>query len=134
MIRNAIFLSTAISLLAASGCTTTSAPSVNTNTNSNANTAIVVDTSNTSNPIAGNVSAPPAATNSSVPGIPNAPSDVKITKEDPTRGNVKIQSAGTAAPDNSEITIALGENAIETRTFKNHPQLAKVERIQDIAN
>jgi hypothetical protein len=38
------------------------------------------------------------------------------------------------APDDSVITSALGENFVQTRTFKNHPQLNKVERIAKFEN
>ena len=38
----------------------------------------------------------------------------------------KITPLGKAAPDNSEIFVELGEVPIETRVFKNHPQLIKV--------
>ena len=32
-----------------------------------------------------------------------------------------------AAPDNSEISSTLSENFVQTRTFKDHPQIEKVE-------
>jgi hypothetical protein len=38
----------------------------------------------------------------------------------------KMSPMGRAAPDNSEIFAELGEVPIETRVFKNHPQLIKV--------
>lgn len=38
----------------------------------------------------------------------------------------KMTPLGKAAPDNSEIFAELGEVPIETRVFKNHPQLVKV--------
>ncbi len=109
-----------------------------TTTNSNANAAIVVNTNAASNldvvnnPSAANVAAP--ATNSAIPGIPGAPANVQVSKNDPTRGNAKPQMVSVPAPDNSEVTNTLGENAVSTRVFKNHPQLAKVEQINDIAN
>ena len=38
----------------------------------------------------------------------------------------KMTALGKAAPDNSEMFAELGEVPIETRVFKNHPQLIKV--------
>jgi hypothetical protein len=38
----------------------------------------------------------------------------------------KMSRLGKAAPDNSEMFAELGEVPIETRVFKNHPQLIKV--------
>jgi hypothetical protein len=38
----------------------------------------------------------------------------------------KMTPLGKAAPDNSEMFAELGEVPIETRVFKNHPQLIKV--------
>jgi hypothetical protein len=38
----------------------------------------------------------------------------------------KMSPLGKAAPDNSEMFAELGEVPIETRVFKNHPQLIKV--------
>jgi hypothetical protein len=130
MKRNNFFIITAISLSAlAVSCSSASAPA---ETNANANTATLQAASNT-NPIAGNTAAPSPATNSAVAGIPNAPADLKVSKDDPTK-NAKVQTMSNPAPDNSEITISLGQFPVETRTFKNNPQLAKVERIQDVAN
>ena len=42
-----------------------------------------------------------------------------------------IKKAATAAPDNSEVMSEMNDNGqpVETRTFKNHRILAKVERI-----
>jgi hypothetical protein len=41
-------------------------------------------------------------------------------------GKMQMSKMGKAAPDNSEIFAELGEVPIETRIFKNHPQLIKV--------
>jgi hypothetical protein len=124
MIRKIAYFSLIISVLAAAGCSAAST----TNTSSNANTAIAV--SNAPDPTQNANIAPPA--NSAIAGIPNAPANLAL-KEDPTR-NAKIKTMTNPAPDNSEVSVSLGEYPIETRTFKSHPQLAKVERIQDVAN
>ena len=109
-------------------CTSAPAPA-----ESNGNTKVPV-VQNEVNPIANNVAPPQsAATNSAVPGIPNAPANMNVSKQDPTK-NAKVQSVSNPAPDNSEITYSLGQFPVETRTFKNNAQLAKVERIQDVAN
>lgn len=126
MKNKAILVITACSL-GAFGCYSTQQ---NTNTNTavvqtiNANVADVVNNPNS------NVVPPPS--NSAVPGIPNAPANMKVDK-DPTR-DAKVQPApGIPAPDNSEIITTLADKPIQTRVFKNHPQLAKVEVTQDIA-
>jgi hypothetical protein len=100
-----------------------------------ANTETVSNTDLTSNPAAVNVNANNVqvitpGTNSNVNGIPNMPVDNNsaIYKEDPTKG-VKPQPMTSPAPDNSEVTVNLGENLVETRTFKNNAQIAKIERI-----
>jgi len=49
-------------------------------------------------------------------------SNVQVIKP----GKVNMSPMGKAAPDNSEIFAELGEVPIETRVFKNHPQLIKV--------
>jgi hypothetical protein len=41
-------------------------------------------------------------------------------------GKMEMSKMGKAAPDNSEMFAELGEVPIETRVFKNHPQLIKV--------
>jgi hypothetical protein len=43
-----------------------------------------------------------------------------------TPGKANMSRMGKAAPDNSEMFAELGEVPIETRVFKNHPQLIKV--------
>lgn len=40
----------------------------------------------------------------------------------------KIKSTAVGAPDDSEFTMQLTDVGLETRTFKNHPQLIKVEK------
>lgn len=53
-------------------------------------------------------------------GFPSANKDLTQA------GNMKPYSV--AAPDDSEVTTELLDNVVETRTFKKHPQLLKVER------
>ncbi len=134
MKRNSIlFLGMSVFASAAVGCN--SAPSENSSavSNSNANTAVVISTNNTnptinSNP-ASNIQSSVAVGNSNIPGIPNVPgTDKPISKEDPTR-NPKVQAVSRPAPDSSEITTSLGQDLVETRTFKNNAQIAKIEVI-----
>ena len=129
MKRKNLLIISALSLSAvATACTTTTAPA---ETNANSNVAVL---QSNSNPIANVAPATPPATNSAVPGIPNAPANMNMAKGDPTK-NAKVQNTVVAtAPDNSEITISLGQYPVEARTFKSHPQLAKIEKIQDVAN
>jgi len=131
MKRKNLLIISALSLSAvATACSTTTAPA---ETNANSNVAVLQ--SNT-NPIAGNATVGGGggkADNSAVPGIPNAPANANMAKGDPTK-NAKVQNITNPAPDNSEVTVSLGQFPVETRTFKNNAELAKVERIQDVAN
>jgi hypothetical protein len=132
MNRKAIFLGSTLSLaIAVTGCNTASAPeSANSAANTNANVNPIANANipaNTNNPIA-NVSPAPVG-ESKIPGIPDMPGTEKpIPKNDPTR-TAKVQPIKRDAPDNSEITTSLGTDVTETRTFKNHPRIAKVEVI-----
>ncbi|MDQ4120315.1 MAG: hypothetical protein M3209_02465 [Acidobacteriota bacterium] len=128
MKRKNLLIISALSLsVAATACSTTTAPA---ETNPNTNVAVA---QNNANPIA-NVPPSTPVTNSAVAGIPNAPTNFNMAvKGDPTK-NAKVENMASPAPDNSEITISLGQYPVETRTFRKHAQLAKVERIQDVAN
>lgn len=128
MKRKNLLIISIVSLSAAvTACSRASAPA---ETNANANVAVL---QSNSNPIANVAPSTPPATNSAVPGIPNAPANFNMSKTDMTK-NAKVQNIVVAAPDNSEITTSLGQFPVETRTFKSHPQLAKIEKIQDVAN
>ena len=128
MKRKNLLIISALSLSAvATACSTTTAPG---ETNANSNVAVL---QSNSNPIANTAPAASPATNSAVPGIPNAPANANMAKGDPTK-NAKVQNITNPAPDNSEVTFSLGQFPVETRTFKSNAQLAKVERIQDVAN
>ena len=128
MKRKNLLIISALSLSAvATACSTTTAPA---GTNANSNVAVL---QSNSNPIANAAPAASPATNSAVPGIPNAPANANMAKGDPTK-NAKVQNITNPAPDNSEVTVSLGQFPVETRTFKNNAELAKVERIQDVAN
>lgn len=127
---NAIVLSSTLFLaLTAAGCSTASAPE-NSNAAANANSNPTLNANinpNTNNPIA-NVT-PQPMTESKIPGIPDMPgTEQPIPKNDPTR-NAKTQQIKRPAPDNSEITTVLGQDVIETRTFKSNPRIAKIEVI-----
>ncbi|MBC7795413.1 MAG: hypothetical protein H7Z37_00910 [Pyrinomonadaceae bacterium] len=129
-----------ISITALSFACSTTTP----NANANSNIAIVT-TANSTNPVPNLANAPiqtanptvnatpPPTQNGAIPGIPNSTAaDAKTMKDDPTR-NAKAQNLSTAAPDKSEVTVSLGQNAVETRVFNNNAQLAKVVRTQDLA-
>lgn len=60
---------------------------------------------------------PPNAANTRQEGSPPA-SDRRV----------EIPGKDGPAPDDSVITSGLGENFVQTRTFRSHPQLSKVER------
>ncbi len=99
--------------------------------NSNGNSAVVIN-QNTSrnlnaenNPVNANAGFPNM--NSDVPVTPNIPANVAV-KDDPT-GKMKGQMPTASASDNSEVTTALGENLVQTRVFRNHPQIAKIESV-----
>ncbi len=102
-----------------------------TGANSNANSASVVDQNTVVNLNAANGSSNANADfpniNSGMPATPNIPANVAV-KGDPAR-DVTSQLPGQSAPDNSEVTTALGENLVQTRVFKNHPQINKIESV-----
>lgn len=129
MIRKTFLSCSIFAVAAAIACS-----SANNDAATNANTATVVNSS-TANPIGANaiVAVPSPAANSAVPGIPNAPANAVVKGGDMTR-SAKPQLVARAAPDNSETTMSLGENLVETRIFKNNAQIAKVERITETAN
>lgn len=83
----------------------------------NVNQAVNV-TDNTGTTTPGNVN--PNA--NAQPALPSAQSGKDPTKD----GTIKPYSV--AGPDDSEVTTELLDNVVETRTFKKHPQLLKVER------
>lgn len=126
-----LFYSILIFTAVATACSSTT-PSQN--AAANANTAVVTNTENptTANLGGGGGGGGAEVKNSNIPGIPAIPGTEKpVSKDDPTR-NAKVEMVKRPAPDNSEITTQLGENMVETRTFKNHAQIAKVEKILDI--
>jgi hypothetical protein len=125
-------------LAVSGGCS--SNPETNSPANGGANPALVSG-SNT-NPANANTA---AATNADPTGavVPyngvqnlnpnafNAASDnLKVIPYKPKDGELPYGSRN--APDESVVsTTSRGKDFVETRTFKNHPQLAKVEKITD---
>lgn len=96
-------------------CTSSSEPETGTGRNNSNTTVVQVDMQNV-NVQNGNV-------NAFNPIGPNVnTSNLQIIKP----GKMTMSKMGKAAPDNSEIFAELGEIPIETRVFKNHPQLVKV--------
>jgi len=77
------------------------------------------------------VNAPPFPANANVSVYNSAPTN--------TAGNAPVQKLPAqsksgpskpptqAAPDNSEVSATLGKDFVQTRTFKDHPKIIKVE-------
>ncbi|HSK74104.1 MAG TPA: hypothetical protein VK892_20560 [Pyrinomonadaceae bacterium] len=65
--------------------------------------------------------------NSGTPVNPTVPGNAAILKPSPGKINPSLPSQ--PAPDNSEVTVALGENLVQTRVFKNHPRINKIESV-----
>jgi hypothetical protein len=131
MKRNSILFGAILAFVITTiGCSNAPIENTGATANSNANTAVIVSTNN-ANPINNMPSGAgdSAAGNSNIPGIPNVPGTGKpISKEDPTRSG-KMQDVKRSAPDDSEIKTSLGQDLVETRTFKNNAQIAKIEVI-----
>lgn len=74
---------------------------------------------------------PNANSSTNSPGsntVMNIPTNNAAVKKIPTPGK-SMQTSGPTqpAPDNSEVSSVLTNNLVQTRTFKNNPQLLKVE-------
>jgi hypothetical protein len=65
--------------------------------------------------------------NSVTTNIQVSTENVEVKKIPMQTDSVPQSTPKQIAPDNSEITSMLGENFVQTRTFKNNPQLLKVE-------
>jgi hypothetical protein len=78
-----------------------------------------------------NAEQPSAATsNTSVTAVNAPPGTAPRPAAAPPGGQTfELGSKDGPAPDDSVVTSALGENFVQTRTFRSHPQLSKVERI-----
>lgn len=131
------FLSLAIFLVFLSGCT--SAPVTNVNSaNSNVADNSVAEMSNTNS--ASVTMEEFMNTNAAAPSVNK---DVSELSGSPTGKNSRGKNADSApidpnaemilttAPDNSVITTSMNKQGapVETRTFKSHPTLLKVERV-----
>lgn len=91
----------------------------------------------------GDVTAGPAVTDAnSVAGDALMPSNVAEQKQakierlqqgngDPSLGVANAKPLRREAPDNSEYWSTLTDVAVETRAFRDHPEIAKAERISD---
>ena len=90
--------------------------------------------------------APPSTPPASSPTPPPPTSPAPPPVQSPTRSSVPQRGRGpaggevfpgpraVAAPDDSEVTVALARDLVKTRTFKSHATLAKVEEITDGSN
>lgn len=118
--RNNVILIILAFLLA--GCTATVE---NADNSSNTNAPENSNTEQTLAPKAGNT-----GENITIPGITGPPDNsnvpVKVEKYDTSKA-----VEGKPAPEESTFSTRLTDVAVETRTFKKHPILAKVERITD---
>lgn len=142
MKRNAVLtlslLTGALALNGCGGATETVKTNATNSANANANAAIVVNPTN-SQPVAATNQADPTlnatpqpAPSGAIPGIPGSTAnDVKQIQNDPTR-NSKVQKVTRPAPDDSEIETSLADTIVDTRIFKKHPQIAKVEVALDM--
>ncbi|HEX8367169.1 MAG TPA: hypothetical protein VF604_01260 [Pyrinomonadaceae bacterium] len=99
-----------------SGDNNANASTANVNSSNTANTESVSNTAMIPYPGPGNTS-----------GAPPANSDVQTVNIDPKQ--LKPTNPAVPAADNSEVISTLNEKgAVETRIFKSHPILAKVEK------
>lgn len=90
----------------------------------NANTSNPANSVTVSNANPGDLIPYPGTENSN--GSPSN-ANVKVTNIDPQK--IKPTNPAMPAADNSEITSTLNEKGgLDTRTFKSHPLLAKIER------
>jgi hypothetical protein len=120
IIKIAIIAALLISINACSGSSSESvlnSPATNANTTNSANNAA------SSNTNAGLI---PYSGTENTNGVP-ANADTKVVNIDPKQ--LKPTNPAMPAADNSEVGIALNEKgAVETRTFKSNPVLAKIEK------
>lgn len=125
-------------LMFAAGCLAASgllgcSPAETTPSNSNTTAA---NTANISNAQPGNSQPSANLVNGGpdklVPGM-NAPADGQPANvepgDNPAATTKPAPPTARTAPEDSEFTAVLKDVGLETRTFKNHPQIDKVERI-----
>lgn len=135
--NNKIFLSTIfLTALIITGCseapkTSNSAQSNSANVNSSVNTVI---TANTNTNVNSQVAMQPARGIENVDANAfnsNSAANLPTIKRDKSEDVHKSNVYGRTAPDNSSFVTIMNEKgqAIEVRTFQNHPQLIKVERV-----
>ncbi len=82
--------------------------------------------SNSANVMVVNANVPAAVNDANLSVVNGAP--LRADNSDVTVSSPVARPAVQTAPEDSEFTIQLTDVGIETRTFKNHPQLAKVEK------
>jgi hypothetical protein len=82
--------------------------------------------SNSANVLVVNANVPAAVNDANLSAVNGAP--LSVGNNNVTVSSPVARPAVQTAPEDSEFTIQLTDVGIETRTFKNHPQLAKVEK------
>lgn len=139
-ITTAAVLFSALFLLSSCGSVSDESAPETTNSDRAANNGSVSGTAAQTAPLG--VPTVPEA-NTTEPGantaVANPGQDIRGRKMDRLRGPMGAQSGTTSppkpttypAPDNSVYTVVLTDAAVETRTFKSHPQLVRVEKRSD---
>ncbi len=124
---NLLILSLIFTILTV-GCSDNNTIDTNSNANSasvaNQNSGVNLNTANYS-PNAGTV---PPVVNVGGATTSNLPANVTVVKGVPSR-EPNAKPPTQSAPDNSEVTTALGQNLVQTRVFKNHPKINKIESV-----
>jgi len=124
-IRNFLILF-AIFILITAGCGgSNSAPNSNSAPIANSNRANDQTVNPPTFPANSNIN--PPTSNSAPSNNPALPGNVAVKKIPMQTNGAKPNGPTQAAPDNSEISSTLSENFVQTRTFKDHPQIEKVE-------
>lgn len=127
MIRYNLLILSLIFIIFAVGCSGNSTTDANSNVNAasaaNQNAAINLNATNNSS----NSNAAFPASNSGGITTPNMPANVAVKGDLPREP--KTQMLTQSAPDDSQVTTALGENLVQTRVFKNNPRINKIESV-----
>ena len=90
--------------------------------------SVTQTTNGNSSPIASSTNIP--STNSNIPISVPANADGLLTRNTnqskPFPGQNQPRLATQSAPDDSEVSVVLNENIVQTRVFKSHPTLLKI--------
>jgi hypothetical protein len=117
-------------MAAVSGCSSSPPPDIKNSTTSNTNSANAVTTAATNTNAPGGM-APYSGVQNINPNAFNASNDnLKAIQSQPKKEEIPYGTR--TAPDESTVTVgSRGKDFVETRTFKNHATLAKVEKVMD---